>query len=214
MPAGSVPDHEFALELPAGLATAERDLGDHVLGRDHPLLVGCHTRRLDGWEEHGHQHGEPCDEDRQGEPFVGRAGQLLNAMLRAIGLARGDVYIANILKCRPPGNRDPSAEETGKVPGEDPAHVLQGRGRGDEALAASRRGGLDDARAARTRQHLEGCPSCRERLAAYKVPSYIEFRDMLPKSKVGKLIFGSTAQYVILNAPCPVLTTGESTSKI
>lgn len=52
-----------------------------------------------------------ADEDRQGEPFVGRAGQLLNAMLRAIGLARGDVYIANILKCRPPNNRDPEPRE-------------------------------------------------------------------------------------------------------
>jgi DNA polymerase len=53
-----------------------------------------------------------ADEDRQGEPFVGRAGQLLNAMLRAIGLPRGDVYIANILKCRPPNNRDPEIEES------------------------------------------------------------------------------------------------------
>jgi uracil-DNA glycosylase len=52
-----------------------------------------------------------ADEDRQGEPFVGRAGQLLNAMLRAIGLPRSDVYIANILKCRPPGNRDPQPDE-------------------------------------------------------------------------------------------------------
>jgi uracil-DNA glycosylase family 4 len=52
-----------------------------------------------------------ADEDRQGEPFVGRAGQLLNAMLRAIGLRREEVYIANILKCRPPRNRDPSPEE-------------------------------------------------------------------------------------------------------
>jgi uracil-DNA glycosylase family 4 len=52
-----------------------------------------------------------ADEDRQGEPFVGRAGQLLNAMLRAIGFARSDVYIANILKCRPPNNRDPKPEE-------------------------------------------------------------------------------------------------------
>ena len=52
-----------------------------------------------------------ADEDRQGEPFVGRAGQLLNEMLRAVGLERGQVYIANILKCRPPGNRDPKAEE-------------------------------------------------------------------------------------------------------
>ena len=52
-----------------------------------------------------------ADEDRQGEPFVGRAGQLLNAMLGAVNLARGDVYIANILKCRPPSNRDPKPAE-------------------------------------------------------------------------------------------------------
>jgi len=52
-----------------------------------------------------------ADEDRQGEPFVGRAGQLLNLMLEAIGLKREQVYIANILKCRPPGNRDPRPEE-------------------------------------------------------------------------------------------------------
>lgn len=52
-----------------------------------------------------------AEEDRQGEPFVGRAGQLLNAMLLAMGLQRQDIYIANILKCRPPNNRDPLAEE-------------------------------------------------------------------------------------------------------
>jgi uracil-DNA glycosylase family 4 len=52
-----------------------------------------------------------AEEDRQGEPFVGRAGQLLNSMLRAIGLAREQVYIANVLKCRPPGNRDPTLAE-------------------------------------------------------------------------------------------------------
>jgi uracil-DNA glycosylase len=52
-----------------------------------------------------------AEEDRQGEPFVGRAGQLLNSMLRAIGLARDEVYIANVLKCRPPGNRDPTPSE-------------------------------------------------------------------------------------------------------
>jgi uracil-DNA glycosylase len=52
-----------------------------------------------------------ADEDRAGEPFVGRAGQLLNRMLAAIGLAREQVYIANVLKCRPPGNRDPRPEE-------------------------------------------------------------------------------------------------------
>jgi uracil-DNA glycosylase len=52
-----------------------------------------------------------AEEDRKGEPFVGRAGQLLNSMLHAVGLAREQVYIANVLKCRPPGNRDPSPTE-------------------------------------------------------------------------------------------------------
>ena len=52
-----------------------------------------------------------ADEDRQGEPFVGRAGQLLNSMLRAAGFERGEVFIANILKCRPPGNREPLPAE-------------------------------------------------------------------------------------------------------
>jgi DNA polymerase len=52
-----------------------------------------------------------AEEDQRGEPFVGRAGQLLNAMLRAIGLAREQVYIANMLKCRPPNNRDPLVGE-------------------------------------------------------------------------------------------------------
>jgi uracil-DNA glycosylase family 4 len=51
------------------------------------------------------------NEDKQGEPFVGRAGQLLTAMLQAIGMERETVYIANILKCRPPNNRDPLPEE-------------------------------------------------------------------------------------------------------
>jgi DNA polymerase len=55
-----------------------------------------------------------ADEDRQGEPFVGRAGRLLNAMLAAIGLAREDVFIANILKCRPPNNRDPRPDEVAR----------------------------------------------------------------------------------------------------
>ena len=52
-----------------------------------------------------------AEEDARGEPFVGRAGKLLDAMLAAIGLGRGDVYIANIVKCRPPRNRDPHADE-------------------------------------------------------------------------------------------------------
>lgn len=52
-----------------------------------------------------------ADEDEQGEPFVGRAGQLLNNMIKAMGLQRQEVYIANIIKCRPPGNRTPEREE-------------------------------------------------------------------------------------------------------
>ena len=57
------------------------------------------------------------EEDRQGEPFVGRAGQLLNAMLEAVGLARKQVFIANILKCRPPANRDPEPAEAAACSG-------------------------------------------------------------------------------------------------
>jgi uracil-DNA glycosylase len=52
-----------------------------------------------------------ADEDREGKPFVGRAGQLLTKIIEAMGLSRQDVYICNILKCRPPGNRNPEAAE-------------------------------------------------------------------------------------------------------
>ena len=58
-----------------------------------------------------------ADEDRRGEPFVGRAGQLLNNMLAAIGLPRESVYIANVLKCRPPNNRDPKVDEAANCRG-------------------------------------------------------------------------------------------------
>jgi uracil-DNA glycosylase len=52
-----------------------------------------------------------ADEDLQGEPFVGRSGQLLTNMIKAMGLSREEVYIANIIKCRPPGNRQPESDE-------------------------------------------------------------------------------------------------------
>lgn len=55
--------------------------------------------------------GPGADEDEQGEPFVGRAGQLLNKMIEAMGLKREQVYIANVVKCRPPGNRTPEKDE-------------------------------------------------------------------------------------------------------
>ncbi len=51
------------------------------------------------------------DEDKKGEPFVGRAGQLLTKIIEAIGLTREQVYIANVIKCRPPGNRNPEPDE-------------------------------------------------------------------------------------------------------
>ncbi len=75
--------------------------------RTHTVF-GVGDREAD-WMVIGEAPG--AEEDRQGEPFVGRAGQLLNAMLMAIGLSREQVFIANILKCRPPGNRDPRPEE-------------------------------------------------------------------------------------------------------
>ena len=55
--------------------------------------------------------GPGAEEDKQGIPFVGRAGQLLTRLVEGIGLTRDDVYIANVVKCRPPGNRDPQPEE-------------------------------------------------------------------------------------------------------
>jgi len=55
--------------------------------------------------------GPGADEDEQGVPFVGRAGQLLNNMISAMGIKREDVYIANVVKCRPPGNRTPERDE-------------------------------------------------------------------------------------------------------
>ena len=63
-----------------------------------------------GWMVIG--EGPGANEDRQGEPFVGRAGRLLEAMLFALGLSREEVFITNTVKCRPPGNRDPEPAET------------------------------------------------------------------------------------------------------
>ncbi|MDG4550315.1 MAG: uracil-DNA glycosylase [Candidatus Contendobacter sp.] len=71
-------------------------------------VFGVGDRQAD-WLVIGEAPG--ADEDRQGEPFVGRAGKLLNPMLLAVGLKREQVYIANVLKCRPPENRDPTPDE-------------------------------------------------------------------------------------------------------
>ncbi|MEX0976749.1 MAG: uracil-DNA glycosylase [Woeseia sp.] len=71
-------------------------------------VFGVGNQRAD-WMIIGEAPG--AEEDRRGEPFVGRAGKLLDEMLRAVNLSRDSVFICNILKCRPPGNRDPAAVE-------------------------------------------------------------------------------------------------------
>jgi DNA polymerase len=79
----------------------------HTLGRKQVVFgVGNPNAQLMFVGE-----GPGADEDQQGEPFVGRAGQLLTKIIEAIGLKREDVYIANIIKCRPPGNRNPEPDE-------------------------------------------------------------------------------------------------------
>ncbi|MGH8556140.1 MAG: uracil-DNA glycosylase [Methylococcales bacterium] len=78
----------------------------HVTRTQTVFGTGSHTAK---WMVIGEAPG--ASEDRQGKPFVGRAGQLLTEMLRAVGLERDEVFIANILKCRPPNNRDPKPGE-------------------------------------------------------------------------------------------------------
>ena len=99
-------------DKPAALKVIRADLGDCQrcrLGATRTNLVfgvGDPQARIMFVGE-----GPGADEDAQGEPFVGRAGQLLNNMIAAMGLKREDVYIANVVKCRPPGNRTPEPEE-------------------------------------------------------------------------------------------------------
>ncbi len=97
----------------AALRAIREDLGDckrcplHKQGRKQIVFgVGNPQAELMFVGE-----GPGADEDEQGEPFVGRAGQLLNKMIEAMGLRREQVYIANVVKCRPPGNRTPEREE-------------------------------------------------------------------------------------------------------
>jgi DNA polymerase len=111
-----LPDAKHELPLPGVAAEQWRTIEDEVAGCVRCALHECRTRtvfgvgdRNAGWLVVGEAPG--AEEDRQGEPFVGRAGGLLNSMLRGIGLAREQVFIANILKCRPPNNRDPKPEE-------------------------------------------------------------------------------------------------------
>lgn len=99
-------DAAAALAELAGRVAACQQCGLHETRTQ--TVFGCGNPRAD-WLIIGEAPG--AEEDRQGEPFVGRAGQLLNAMLLAIGLKREQVFIANILKCRPPKNRDPRPAE-------------------------------------------------------------------------------------------------------
>jgi len=95
------------------LVAVREDIGDctrcklHTLGR-RQIVFGVGNPQADLMFV-GEAPG--ADEDVQGEPFVGRAGQLLTKIIEAIGLTRGDVYIANVIKCRPPQNRNPEQDE-------------------------------------------------------------------------------------------------------
>ncbi len=109
------PHPEQAVTDPvAALKLIREDLGDctrcklHKQGRKQ-IVFGVGNPRADLMFV---GEGPGADEDTQGEPFVGRAGQLLNNMIKAIGIRREDVYIANVVKCRPPGNRTPERDET------------------------------------------------------------------------------------------------------
>jgi uracil-DNA glycosylase family 4 len=106
--AEAAPDHAASLDWDA-LARAVAGCTRCGLARTRTNTVFGVGDRAARWLVVGEAPG--ADEDRQGEPFVGRAGQLLNSMLRAAGLRREQVFIANVLKCRPPGNRDPLPEE-------------------------------------------------------------------------------------------------------
>jgi len=111
-PESSMPDPVQADAAQALLAIRE-DLGDctrcrlHKQGRKQ-IVFGVGNPRAELMFI-GEAPG--ADEDMQGEPFVGRAGQLLNNMIKAMGLQREEIYIANIIKCRPPGNRTPERDE-------------------------------------------------------------------------------------------------------
>ena len=119
-PPGQVADQVPALDAAAAAANPTAALNDlrahigdctrcklHGLGR-RQVVFGVGNPKADLMFV-GEAPG--ADEDLQGEPFVGRAGQLLTKIIGAIGLQRSDVYIANILKCRPPGNRNPEPDE-------------------------------------------------------------------------------------------------------
>jgi uracil-DNA glycosylase family 4 len=109
----ALPEDQPGLAAAAMLRIIRQDLGDctrcplHKQGRKQ-IVFGVGNPQADLMFV---GEGPGADEDAQGEPFVGRAGQLLNNMIEAMGLKRKEVYIANVVKCRPPGNRTPEREE-------------------------------------------------------------------------------------------------------
>ena len=126
------PSESPSLEAPAGgpvalvrssdvLAGVRTDIGDctrcklHKAGR-HTVVFGVGNPEADLMFV-GEAPGR--DEDLQGEPFVGRAGQKLTQIIEAIGLKRDQVYIANVIKCRPPENRNPEPDEVDENGDED-----------------------------------------------------------------------------------------------
>jgi uracil-DNA glycosylase len=117
-PAASAPAAEDAGARPTGakgLALVREELGDCQRCKLAPLRTKL-VFGVGNPDAHLVFVGEApgADEDAQGEPFVGKAGQLLTKMIEAMGYAREDVYICNILKCRPPGNRNPEPDEIEK----------------------------------------------------------------------------------------------------
>jgi DNA polymerase len=112
-PAGARPAAGAPLASAEALVLLRADIGDctrcilHTLGR-RQVVFGAGNPRADLMFV-GEAPG--ADEDLQGEPFVGQAGQLLTKIIAAIDLTRADVYIANVVKCRPPGNRNPEPDE-------------------------------------------------------------------------------------------------------
>ena len=99
-------------DKPTALKLIREDIGDCTRCRLHKgrtnLVFGVGNVNADMMFI---GEGPGADEDAQGEPFVGRAGQLLNNMISAMGIKREDVYIANVVKCRPPSNRTPEKDE-------------------------------------------------------------------------------------------------------
>ncbi len=108
---------ETPTAAPSGLPMADLEhIATEIASCQRCPLGGCRTRSVPGEGNPGPDllfvgEGPGAEEDAQGRPFVGPAGQLLTRMIEAMGLSRTEVFIANVVKCRPPGNRVPAPEE-------------------------------------------------------------------------------------------------------